>query len=279
MQKEILRIADREHDTIRITTDDERFYGREFPDPSSGVPRRVWVPSITFVCSMVPPDKYLREYREKLGTDAADAYMQLRGDRGSKIHDAVTMLLNGHKLDCERSTFTNRSANEQEALTADEIECVLAFANWYKCATEGKTHDDSKRKILPSGFEIVGWDELLWDRVNRFAGTLDIRARRTSDGKQGVIDVKNTKAIYDSHRAQVKGYQRADPSLEWAAILRLGGGNKRGWFFEEVPDEDFALFDAAWMNWKRKYGDEEYVFQKDYPLTIELANPPQRATS
>jgi hypothetical protein len=274
MQKEIRRVADRENDTLCITTDDERFYGREIPDPQSGVPKRVWVPSITFICSQVPADKYLSEYREKLGTDAADAYMRLRGDRGTKIHDGSTMLLNGESIDCERTLFHNRSTDQMEALRADEIECLMAFADWHECAISGKTHDAAKRRILPSGYEILEWNELLWDKQNRFAGTLDIRARRLSDGKVGVIDEKNTKAIYKSHRAQVCGYRRADPTLEWGAILRLGGGNKRGWFFEEVPDDKFRVFDAAYENWLDEYGDDEFTFQRDYPLTISLTNPP-----
>jgi hypothetical protein len=277
MRKEIT-LADRERGIYRITTDDQRFYSKPGNDKVSGAPTTIYVPSVTWITTYVQ-SPFLDEWREAVGGEAADAYMKFRGDRGSKVHEACTMVMNGETIDCERSLFRNESKDCAEPLTGSEIECIISFKKWYEAATAGqlwmKDKDAEKKgkKLLPSGYRITNWNTVLWHPEDLFAGTLDIEAERDTDGSLGIIDIKTSKGVYDGHRAQVKGYQKCDPRYKWAGVLRLGADTERGWFFEEVEDRFFQCFDNAYADWKFK-NEGLKPFQKDYPLTLSLTNPP-----
>ena len=279
MRKEIVTV-DRDKGVIRITTDDQRFYSKPGRDKVSGAPVMIDVPSVTWITSYVT-SPFLDEWREAMGGEAADAYMKFRGSRGLKVHEACTMVMSGQVIDCERTLFYNELKDCAEGLTGSEIECVIAFKDWYEAATSGQLWEKDKdaekkgRRVLPSGFEVLGWNENLWHPDDLYAGTLDIRAKRLDDGSEGVIDIKTSKGVYDSHRAQVKAYQRCRPEFKWAGILRLGADSKRGWFYEEVDDRFFECFDNAYRDWKFRNNGVK-PFQKDYPLTLSLQNPPLR---
>lgn len=66
-----------------------------------------------------------------------------------------------------------------------------------------------------SGLKVVATEQPIWDKVGRYAGTIDIIAEDSS-GSLLVVDTKSSKAIYDEHHVQVSAYINA--ARNWAPI-------------------------------------------------------------
>lgn len=53
MQK-IFTLVNEEKGIVQVTTDDERFYVREGKDETTGLPKHIYLPSVTWIASYVP---------------------------------------------------------------------------------------------------------------------------------------------------------------------------------------------------------------------------------
>ena len=85
-------IIDKEHDLVRITTQDERFY-RKIVDGKT-----VWVPSVTWVAASYPKGKNFENHLLSHTKEEANSLLNEAGERGTIIHKAIEMLLLGKEL-------------------------------------------------------------------------------------------------------------------------------------------------------------------------------------
>jgi hypothetical protein len=281
MHKEIIEV-DRERGLYRVTTVGERWYARQALEDLTGLPCFEFIPSITWICGSLPKSEGFWRWLAAHGWDQAVAIREAAADKGSKVHQACTDLIDGKTL-AKESEYRHPTTGELAALTIEEWEAVWAFQRWWAQAWPTTLLRDAV---------LIG---------DAYAGTVDWVGRIGAEKIEGfdgdprglwLIDWKTSQRVYPEHAAQVSAYKAlllADTpaSVSGAYIpgslpfLRLGilqlgyRENKRGWKLTEIPDS-LELFEAARVIWGREHADEKPA-QRDYPLELTLAHGPAPA--
>lgn len=258
-KKEIVNV-DKDRGIFRITTADERFYTREVFDSVNGLPKIDFRPSLTHIVSYYPKDKGFEMYLKKNG-DESDEIAQMAAERGSKVHQAIEVLNNGGTVKAQDSFINPRNGMEEE-LTWDEYSVIKTYSDWWE--------NEGSKTFVILDVEKVVWPEGKGTEEGgplHFAATLDLCVKRISDGAIGIIDVKTSKSVYDSHKIQVSAIREAKRAegidATWQAIIQVGYRlNKNGYKFTEVED----LFDQ-YLVAKNIYN---YKVGKSGPAQIEL---------
>lgn len=263
MKREV-RIVDTERGIVQITGEDERFYGRSVSVDGTEENRAMdYVPSVTFIAGCYPKgDRFVR-WVGSVGNEAAEFAKEAGGEKGSKVHQAISVLLAGGTVNFRDSLFTNRDG-EPEDLNAKEVGCVYWFHQWF----------------LDTRPEVIAFDFTVWSEKHRYAGTVDLYCR--INGVPYIVDFKVSPNIYPSHEIQVSAYKLADagfPKNTRLAILQLGyeKNKKQKYKFTRVPDQ-FTLFMSTYRIWKKEFGDAR-PYQREYPLEISLAKKQKEATA
>jgi hypothetical protein len=84
---------------------------------------------------------------------------------------------------------------------------VMSFQDWWK----------------ESGLKVVRSEQPVWDVTLGYAGTVDIIAQ-APDGSLGVLDIKSSKGVYETHHLQVAAYMHAARNwapIQWGKIVRV----------------------------------------------------------
>lgn len=268
MRKEI-RTVDEKRKIVQITTTDERWYARFVSDPVSGLPTFKFYPSVTWKISVFPK-LGLMKLRDEVGAEESELMKRLGGERGSKVHDACSRIIEGKEVRVD-SKFVNPNTQVEEELTADEIRYVMSFVEWVK-------------KAKP---EFLVWDQSLYSDQYYFGGTLDFIAR--IGGELYLVDIKTSKVVSTPEYMQVSAYKAAIangendlgialPENMKLAILQLGTqplkSNPEEFRFREVED-CLDLFVATGKVWEDVYEnqikDGRGYSQKDYPIVLSPA--------
>jgi hypothetical protein len=255
MKKEI-RLVDQKRGILQLTTVDERFYIKSTIDKKTELPIYTYVPSVTWICEYYPKGIAFFKWLAQKGWDEAEALKIAAGDKGSKIHQAITKLIAGETIKMDGKLLNNDNGLEEE-IKLEEYEAILTFVAWFKKANP---------KIVSS--EIVVWN----DKEN-YAGTVDILCKIGADDY--LIDIKTGQNIWPSYELQLSAYKHAiedtngdNPNYK-LAILQLGyNRNKDGYKFTELEDQ-YPLFLAAKQIWAKENKDKQPA-QKDLPVSIKL---------
>jgi len=254
--KRTIKEVDPVRGICQITTQDERFYARRIKISEDDAGVWDFVPSVTWVCSFYPKGVNFYRWLAGKGWDEAEEIKANAGDRGSKVHQAIGVLLSGGVVEMDDS-FENPRTLEQEPLTASEYECLMSFVGWFQ-------------ETRP---EVLDFEYTVWNEKYRYAGTIDLKCR--IKGKVWIIDIKTSPEIWPAFELQVSAYRQAEPvSAEERkniklAILQVGyRRNKKGWRFVPVRNQ-FALFLAARRIWKKET-DGQKPLQREYPLKLSL---------
>jgi hypothetical protein len=190
-----------------ISVGDQRFY--PLPDGR-------FLPSVTTkLAATFPKSKYLIDWQIEKGKEEAERILEEAGRDGTSVHEKIERMLLGFGID-------TAGLNQKEA------KCLLAFKKWY---------DEVQPKII--GIE-VRVDNL----EDNYAGTIDLIAE--IDGVVWIIDFKTSKALHDSHQAQVCGYGKAYSPYMYrtgqlkTALLHLNAMTKKGYTFKEVDTKKWG---------------------------------------
>lgn len=274
MKKEI-RITDQKRGIVQVTVADERWYMREKRNRDTGLPESfLAVPSVTWIAHHYPKGIGYMKWLGDHGWDEAQALMREAGDKGSKVHEAISAILNGEEVKID-SKFINKSNGREEELTLEEVDCIKSFVDW--------------RSTLPS-FEPLVWDLTVFSEQHNYAGTIDMIAR--INGELYLVDFKTSQNIWPSFEMQVSAYREAvingenpimvknengteknlDVSGMKMAVLQIGfQRNRNGYRFVDIEDK-FKLFLAAQQIWAHETeGQSPKV--KDYPLVLAAGRP------
>lgn len=248
MKKEI-RVADEKRGIIQITTVNERWYIRQSEDKTTGLPSYEYVPSVTWICESYPKGIAYFKWLANKGWDEAEALKVAAGEKGSKVHQAVSCLINGKTVKMD-SKFPNDEGKEEE-LTLEEYDCILSFVDWVK---------EIKPKFLKSEFVVWG---------QGYAGTVDVLCE--IGGKIYIVDFKTSQYIWPSHELQLSAYKHAlEKEGVNLAILQLGYHlNKKRYKFTEIDDK-FREFEASKVIWANETNGQ-HPKQRDYPLEVSIA--------
>lgn len=268
MRKEIV-VVDENSGVIRITTTDERFYARPSVNPVTKLPEYRFVPSVTFITHSYPKGLGYMKWLANKGWDEAEAIKSLKGNKGSKVHQAVDNILKGIEVRFD-SKFMNCDSGYEEELTQQEADAILSFLAW-KAETE-KEHE----------IETIANEVTLFSEKHGYAGTIDwlykLTNKATKELSYWLVDFKTSPDVYTEHIIQVSAYKQAIVNGENTfeglpagvelklAILNLGHRNKCRYKFTEVADK-FDLFLSTKEIWAYEHGTEK-PSQKDYPIVL-----------
>jgi hypothetical protein len=201
--------------------------------------------------------------------------MREAGDKGSKVHEAISAILAGKEVRID-SKFVNRTYGREEELTLEEVDCIKSFVDW---------------KATLESFEPVLWDVTVFSDIHGYAGTIDLIAR--VNGELYIIDFKTSQDVWPSFEMQVSAYRETvsngenplyiknpngtddkllDVSGLKTAILQVGyRRNKAMWKWTPIEDK-FPLFLAAKQIWAHECeGQTPKV--RDYPIVISPGTP------
>jgi hypothetical protein len=242
---------------MRVTTQDERFYARRI---LRDTPDERWdfVPSVTWISSFYPKGIGFYKWLANHGWDEAEEIRIAAGDKGSKVHQAIGLLLNGGTVEME-AAFENPRTLELEPLTAEEYFCLMTFAEWFAGTKP----------------EVIDFEYTVWNEHFRYAGTVDLKCRLNIDQYKHVwiIDVKTSSEIWPPMELQVSAYKHADlPKADKTAILQVGYKRNKTKKYKFTPISDkFQLFLAARRIWTAECADVKPL-QREYPLSLSLNN-------
>jgi hypothetical protein len=273
--KKVIQDVDQKRGIVQITIADERWYMRPDKDEATGLPIYKAVPSVTWIAHHYPKGIGYMKWLAEHGWDESQAIMREAGDKGSKVHLAISAIQAGEEVRID-SEFLNKSTGKMEELTYEEVECIFSFVNWRKEMEEDYV------------VEFLNWDLVVFSDIHNYAGSIDsvIRLTPKEDGKNPlkltgpttiVVDYKTSKQVWPSFEMQVSAYRKAlengenpiherntngtegklvDVSGLKMAILQLGYTlNRKGWKWNDISDK-FALFIHAQGIWANETAGE-----------------------
>jgi len=261
MKKEIKEIITIDKKKIyRVTTADERWYGKDIIDQKTGLPVEIkWLPSSTWIKSYYYTSPYLVKWIADKGITESERIKKEAGIKGDKIHQATELIDRGEEIKID-DKILNKETGEMEELTGDEIEAILSYRNFV---------DEKRPELLANEMTVF---------AETYAGTLDRIFR--IDGQIWIVDIKSSQSIWKDMYIQVSSYSHADIDYkalkitdeEWEnrklAILQVGyQRNKNNYKFTEIPDR-YDLFEIAYKQWQEENKDVQ-PRQRDYPLIIK----------
>jgi hypothetical protein len=252
MKKEI-RVVRGEY--VQCTTVDERWYIKETVNAETGLPDYTYVPSVTWITDYYPKGVGYYQWLASKGWDQALAITAAAGDKGTKVHTAITDLLEGQSVRMD-AQYVNPTTERPEELTAEEYRCLMTFQRWWEEA----------KPVL------VEHDVTVWNEQEGYAGTIDLVC--VIDGQLWIVDFKTGQHIWMPNKLQVSAYKAAyhfaHPHREIKlGLLQLGyQKNKKGWKWNEVED-CFELFLHTKAIWAHETAGA-HPLQRSYPLTLQL---------
>lgn len=255
MQK-IIKEVDEKRGIVQVTTADERWYLKQSQDPKTKLPIYKGVPSVTWIAGHYPKGIPFYKWLAEKGWDESQAIKNAAGDKGSKVHMAISAILAGEEVRID-SKFVNPSTEKEEELTIDEIDCIKSFVDW-------------RNEVKP---ESIAWDITVFSDNHNYAGTIDYICK--IDGKVYIVDFKTSQSVWTEYELQVSAYKQAlieagDKNELNLAILQIGyKRNKAMYKWNELEDK-FPLFLHAKAIWAEENGDEKPK-QKDYPIILSPA--------
>ncbi len=242
-------------DRVQLTFPDERWYARLINE------RTDWdyVPSVTWIADHYPKGIGFYKWLASKSWDEAEAIKAAAGEKGSKVHQAIGLLIEGGTVNMD-DAFENPRTLELEQLTPSEYECLMSFVEWF-------------REFRP---EVIASEYTVWNEHYRYAGTVDLKCR--IDGKLWIIDFKTSADIWPPMELQVSAYKHAEPVSESErkkinlGILQVGyrRNKTKKWKFTKISDQ-FPLFLAARKIWVKECAGI-VPLQKDYPLSLSLGS-------
>lgn len=265
--KKIIRETDKRRGIVQVTIADERWYARQTTDPETKLPIMQYVPSVTWIAGHYPKGIGFYKWLADKGWDESQAIKAAAGDKGSKVHAAISAILNGDEVRID-SKFVNPSTELAEELTLEECDAIKSFVDWFSATKP----------------ESLTWDVTVYSDQYGYAGTIDYLCR--IDGQLSLIDFKTSAEVWPEYELQVSAYKQAimeEQNIERMprgetpklAILQVGyRRNKAGYKFTEVEDK-FPLFLAARSIWANECEGQEPK-RKDYPIILSPARKPKK---
>lgn len=186
--------------------------------------------SSTTILNAYPQSVQLTRWIADKGWHESQAIKSEAGERGTKVHNGVDLLLGGKVL-------------AKNAYSLEEWWRLNAFVQWHK---------DYHPQLMASNLPV-------FSKKHGYCGTLD-RLYRIQK-KVVLVDDKTSGAIYDHFPLQVGSYAEALEEMAYVkvdetAILQLGAKNKNTYRFALYPEwrDHFKVFLSVFGTWKYDNG-------------------------
>ena len=231
------KVIDQKNNIVQVTTEDERWYLIDGE----------YVPSVTWIASHYPKGIGFYKWLANTGWDESEALKNAAGNRGSRVHKAIELLVNGESIGHNAVIDANGEVGE---LTVDEYEAIISFANWWKVTNP---------KLISSEFTTHS-------KEYGYAGTIDLLLE--INGEKWIVDIKTSSEVWPEHELQLSAYAHSE-NVENIGIIQVGyKRNKNKYKFTQLTDK-FDLFLAAKKIWFEECSKQS-PYQRDLPLSISL---------
>jgi hypothetical protein len=258
--KKIIRETDEKLGIVQVTIADERWYMRPAKDPVTGLPTHLAVPSVTWIAGHYPKGIGFYKWLADRGWDEAQAVKQAAGNKGSKVHAAISAIIEGEEVRID-SKYLNPETGVFEELTLEECDAIKSFVDWQKATNP----------------ETIVQDVTIFSEKYNYAGTIDYICK--IDGRVYLVDFKTSAEVWPEYELQVSAYKQPLQNAEFSipgfvdvsdiqlAILQIGyRRNKAGYKWNEIEDQ-FPLFLAARQIWAKEC-DGQQPKKRDYPIVL-----------
>ena len=194
---------------------------------------QVYLPAVNHVISTgFPKGQRFYEWLKNKSSDEVDHILKTAGERGTKVHRAISDLTDGKTVTIE-SKYKNDNGMF-ELISPDEWDCLISWMDWAKQFKPTlRMHESAISHRLPD-----------------YAGTIDFLGDITIDEGQKVsvddkvvvmkqmikvtvlLDYKTGSGIYDDHKLQVASYAHGldvKDYPDFTGILRVGTKHTKGY--------------------------------------------------
>lgn len=252
--KALSRIIETDIENAQITILDSRYYRRK-PE--------VYYPSVTYVLSYFPKDKFFETWVKDVGHNA-DIIIRKAGEDGTQVHKAAEDFVKGKKVE-----WIDEYGNVKYSLEVWKM--ILRFADFWQ------TH---KPKLIHS-------ETLLFTDELGVAGTGDLIVELNE--KLWLIDIKTSNSLHETYDLQVSVYKKAwdefnERKIDHTGILWLKAATRgpdktgkkiqgAGWQLKPTEgsfDTHIATFKNLLEIFKFK-NPELKPYSEIYPTSIKLA--------
>lgn len=221
-----------------------------------------YYPSITYVLSFFPKNKFFEQWIKDVGHNS-DIIMEKAAREGTQVHQAIENYLNGETI-----TWIDDYGNAKYSLLVWRM--ILKFHDFW--TTMKPTLLESEIHLVSDKYQIAGTCDLV----------LEI------DGETWLLDIKTSNSVHTSYDLQVSAYVKCwnenyDTKVDKAGILWLKSSKRgpskgkiqgKGWEVitsKKSIDENFNLFLNVYELFKASNPDMEPIFNK-YPTSIQLGD-------
>jgi hypothetical protein len=261
--KKIIRETDEKRGIVQVTIADERWYVKDITNQLTQLPEFLYVPSVTWITHHYPKGIGFMQWLASKGWDEAQAIKQAAGNKGSKVHEAISAVLRGEEVRID-SKFMNRDAEREEELSLEECDAIKSFVDW-------------RNEFKP---ETIAFDVTVFSEKYGYAGTIDYICR--IDGLVFIIDFKTSAQVWPEYELQVSAYRQPLADREFVldglndtldirlGILQVGYNKNKAGFKWNVVDNKFQLFLAARQIWAAECEGIQPK-KKDYPIILSPA--------
>lgn len=237
-------------------------------------------PSVTTILSALAKGKGFNTWLQSHTPEESDEILETASLSGSKIHKAISELLEGKRVIPQDFIYTDDEGIEHKGLTPEESRKLFSFVRWWF---------EFKPRVL-------SFEKIVYSEIRKYAGTTDfigqiqvktllenevvkkdeVAQYKPNDWLMFVIDWKTNKsAIYSSNKMQAAAYAMAETEMtgkkiDKIGILRIGTKHKCGYEFKVLDIYDsYKAFLGVFEAWKYenpKFGPKLI----DLPVYFEL---------
>ena len=175
------------------------------------------LPGTTTILGVMSKGYGLMKWYWQMGMKGIDVekYVDKTANIGTLGHYLIECELKDEQPDLE--PFSNEEINAAE-------NCLIKFYDWQE----------------ENELEVLGVEKTLVSEKHKYGGTIDLYCKL--NGEYTLVDLKTSKAIYDSHMIQLAAYKNLleenDYKVEQVKILRIGRTDDEG--FEVRTQEDLS---------------------------------------
>lgn len=176
-----------------------------------------YLPSVTHILGIAAPTgDGLKKFFLNNTQESVDKILEETSTFGTLIHESISWLLNGNKLD-----LMKKDEHGKYVFNDRHKRYLMDFQHWF---SEFKP-TDIKSELMVASKEM------------KYAGTLDLICK--IGDKRVIVDFKTSSAIHYNHELQITAYKKAYEEIykdlvDQSYILRLGAKTKQGYEFKEV---------------------------------------------
>lgn len=259
-------------DNKQINFLDERFYTSDGEN---------FYPSVTTVLGVYPKGYGFNKWLKENG-ESADEILEKAGEQGSKVHDAIDQMINGHEIrwthtfvdtlqlqsvessarfidDCDNG-LVSKYHKEVQFYNIAEWEMILRFVDF---------NESFKPLFIANEFNIISVSM-------RVGGTIDLVLDLTINGKteRWLIDIKTSNYIHKTHELQLAAYammfneKNPDMPIDRTGILWLKAQTKGpDAFGKKVQGKGWQLkeFDRHYTDAYKIFRHIRVIFDEENP--------------